>query len=88
MLVAVIPNARRTEPAGLHDGCLRVRLHAPALEGRANEALIAWLSDALQLPRRAVVLQQGAASRRKRLVIAKPAGQVEAWLDGLGCLPV
>jgi uncharacterized protein (TIGR00251 family) len=84
LLVAVIPNARRTEAVGLHDGCLRVRLHAPAIEGRANEALVEWLADGLRLPRRAVVLQQGASSRRKRLVIAQPAAQVQAWLDGLG----
>lgn len=84
LLVAVIPNARRTEAVGLHDGCLRVRLQAPALEGRANDALIAWLADSLGLPRRDVVLQQGATSRRKRLLIEQSAAQVAAWLDGLG----
>jgi uncharacterized protein (TIGR00251 family) len=84
LLVAVIPNARRTEAVGLHDGCLRVRLQAPALEGRANDALVAWVASALDLPRRDVVLQQGAASRRKRLLIEQSADRVEAWLDQLG----
>ena len=42
--LAVVPNAKRTEVDGLHDGALRVRLAAPPLEGRANDALVAWLA--------------------------------------------
>ena len=84
LLVAVIPNAKRTEAIGLHDGCLRVRLHAPAIEGRANEALVAWLADALDLPRRDVTLKQGATGRRKRLLLACEPARVTQWLDSLG----
>jgi uncharacterized protein (TIGR00251 family) len=84
LLVSVIPNAKRTEAVGLHDGCLRVRLAAPALEGRANDALVAWLADELKLTRRQVVLKQGASSRRKRLLIECPIARLLAWLDGLG----
>lgn len=84
LLVAVIPNARRTEAVGLHDGALRVRLAAPALEGRANEALVGWLADELQLTRREVLLKQGAGSRRKRLLLQCPLARVEAWLERLG----
>jgi uncharacterized protein (TIGR00251 family) len=87
LLVAVIPNAQRTEAAGLHDGALRVRLAAPALEGRANDALVAWLADQLGLSRRQVLLKQGAGSRRKRLLLPCPLAQVERWLDGLDMLP-
>ncbi|MED5617971.1 DUF167 domain-containing protein [Ideonella sp. BN130291] len=83
LLVSVVPNAKRTEAVGLHDGCLRVRLAAPALEGRANDELIAWLADQLGVARREVVLQQGASSRRKRLVIAIEPDRVMRWLDGL-----
>jgi hypothetical protein len=81
LTVAVIPNAKRSERAGLHDGALRVRLAAPAIEGRANEALIAWLADELGVPRRCVVLRRGATSRRKRLELALPLAQLLRWLD-------
>lgn len=84
LLVAVIPNARRTEAVGLHDGCLRMRLAAPALDGRANEALIAWLAHQLGVPRRELVLAQGASARRKRLLLPVSAAQLSKWLDGLG----
>lgn len=79
--VAVVPNAARTELAGLHDGALRVRLAAPALEGRANAALVDWLVGELGLARRDLSLVRGAASRRKTLAIAASAEAVAAWLD-------
>jgi uncharacterized protein (TIGR00251 family) len=87
LLVSVVPNAQRTEAVGLHDGALRVRLAAPAIEGRANAALIEWLSRELKLPRRAIVLAQGQIGRRKRLLLDCPLLQVSAWLDDLGLPP-
>ena len=82
LTVAVIPNAKRSERAGLHDGALRVRLAAPAIEGRANDALSAWLAAELGVPRRAVVLRHGATARRKRLELALPLAHLLRWLDG------
>ncbi len=79
--VQVVPNAGRTACAGLHGDALRVRLAAPALEGRANAALLAWLADELDLPRRAAVLQAGATARRKRVSLACPPSVVTAWLE-------
>ncbi|HET9643233.1 MAG TPA: DUF167 domain-containing protein [Burkholderiaceae bacterium] len=83
-MVAVIPNARQTEAVGLHDGALRVRLRAPALEGRANDALIAWVAAGVGVPRRDVEIRQGQSSRRKRLRLQCPLAQLESWLNGLG----
>ena len=81
MLVAVVPNAKHTEIMGLHDGALRMRLAAPAIEGRANDALVAWLADQLNTPRRSITLRQGATGRRKRLDIHLPPDRIERWLD-------
>lgn len=82
--VQVVPNAGRTACAGLHDGALKVRLAAPAIEGRANAALIAWLSESLGLPRRAVELIAGDTARRKRVALDCPSERVLAWLDAQG----
>lgn len=79
--VTVVPQAGRNAMAGLHDGLLRVRVAAPAIDGRANAAVTAWLADQLGLPKRAVTVVQGASSRRKRLRLDCPRAQVEAWLD-------
>ena len=61
----VIPNAPRDEIAGWLGAALKVKVHAPALEGRANETLTEFLADRLRLPRRAVTLVRGERSRHK-----------------------
>ena len=60
-----IPNAPRDEIAGWLGAALKVKVHAPALDGRANDALLAFLADKLGLPRRAVTLVRGDKSRHK-----------------------
>lgn len=79
--VLVVPQAGRDGIVGLHDGQLRLRLAAPAVDGRANAALVAWLADQLDLPRRDVELVQGLGARRKRLRLACAAEHVAAWLE-------
>jgi len=61
----VIPNAPRDEIAGWLGAALKVKVRAPALEGRANDALTDFLADRLGLPRRAVALVRGGRSRHK-----------------------
>jgi hypothetical protein len=65
LALKVIPNAPRDEVAGWLGEALKVKLHAPALDGRANVALLGFLADRLALPRRAIALAQGAKSRQK-----------------------
>jgi uncharacterized protein (TIGR00251 family) len=66
----VIPNAPRDEIAGWLGAALKVKIHAPALEGRANDAVVEFLARRLSLPRRAVALVQGGRSRQKVVRIA------------------
>lgn len=61
----VIPNAPRDETAGWLEGALKVKIRAPALAGRANEALTEFLAERLGLPRRALTLVRGDRSRHK-----------------------
>jgi hypothetical protein len=60
-----IPNAPRDEIVGWLGAALKVKVHAPALEGRANDALLEFLADKFDLPRRAVTLVRGDKSRHK-----------------------
>lgn len=68
--LSVIPNARRTELVGLHDGALRLRLQAPPVDGKANEAVLRWLAERLQLPRQRLELLRGHSHRRKTVLVA------------------
>ena len=63
------PGAKRTEITGLHGDALKVRVAAPALEDRANEALIAFLAHEFAVPKRAVTLVSGPKSREKRFEV-------------------
>jgi uncharacterized protein (TIGR00251 family) len=69
------PGAKRTEVAGVHGAALKIRLAAPAVEGRANDALIAFLAASFGVPRRNVTLVRGEAGRRKTVRIASPAAR-------------
>ena len=61
--------ASKDEIAGEMGGALKVRLRAPAVEGRANEALVEFLAQLLKTPRSAVRILGGERSRKKRLEI-------------------
>ena len=62
----VVPAAKRSGWKGmLPDGRMRVAIAAPPVDGRANEALVAFVASALGLPRRAVRVAHGAGGRDK-----------------------
>ena len=68
--VRVHPGARLNAITGIHDGALKVSLTTPPTDGRANQALIAFLAGELHIPRARITLLTGAASRAKSLRIA------------------
>jgi len=61
------PGAKKTAFAGLHGDALKIRLAAPPVDGKANEALLRFVAEALTLPKSAVSLKSGQTSRRKVL---------------------
>jgi len=69
------PGAKRTEVAGVHGDCLKIRLAAAAVDGRANDELVAFLAVGFAVPRRNVALVRGERARRKVLRIASPAAR-------------
>lgn len=76
------PGAKRTEISGLHGEALKIRVAAPALEDRANEALIEFLAKRFGVARRDVTLLSGAKSREKRFEIRGSAMDPERLTDG------
>ena len=63
-------------------GALKIRLQAPALEDRANEALCEFLAEILKRPKSAVRILAGDRSRTKRVeVFGVTTAQVEALLE-------
>jgi uncharacterized protein len=68
--VRVQPRAAKEALGGERDGALVVRLTAPPVEGKANEALARFLGRALGVPPSAVRVVQGATGRDKRVAVA------------------
>src|ERR1700681_3752287 len=67
--VRVQPRASKDEIAGVINGALKIRLQAPAVDNRANEALVEFLAHLLKTPKSAVRILAGDRSRRKRIEI-------------------
>lgn len=65
LAIKAVPNAPRNQVVGWLGDALKVKVHAPALEGRANEELCEFLAGELDLPKRAVTLAHGDKSRQK-----------------------
>jgi uncharacterized protein (TIGR00251 family) len=70
LLVRVIPRSGRTGVAGKRGEALLIRLAAAPVDGAANDALISFLSDLLDRPRRDFSIVAGEKSRDKRIRIA------------------
>jgi uncharacterized protein (TIGR00251 family) len=69
MAVHVQPGARVSEVLGEFGDALKIRLNAPAVDGKANEALIVFISEKLGLRQRDVRILRGNTSRQKLLDI-------------------
>jgi len=81
--VRVVPRASKDEIAGIHGDAVRIRVTAPPVEGRANEALIAFLAKQLGVRKSQVEIVAGATSRRKMIrVIGLSSQDVEERLLG------
>ena len=74
----VQPGAKKTEVAGEHGDCLKIRLAAPPVDGKANAALLAWLAQRFNVAKRDVQLLSGDKSRHKVVRIQHEAAEEEA----------
>ncbi len=80
--VRIHPGARKNAITGTHDSALKISLTTPPVDGRANEALIAFLAEALKIPKSRIALLTGQTSRAKTLrITGKSAAEVLAALD-------
>jgi uncharacterized protein (TIGR00251 family) len=79
--VLVQPRASRDEIVGEHRDALKIRLTAPAIEDRANEALCKLLAARLKVPRSAVRIASGSRSRTKRVEISGATAEMVRGLS-------
>jgi len=68
--VRIQPRASKNSITRMADGSFKIRLTAPPVDGAANEALVALLSEALSVSRSAIEIVSGHAARDKRISLA------------------
>ena len=68
--VKVQPRARKNAILGELGDALRVALTAPPVEGRANQACIAFFAEVLKVPPSSITIAAGQTSRRKLIRVA------------------
>ena len=82
--IRVIPNARKTEFAGYRDDELVLRVNAPAVEGKANKAVVEFVAEHFGVTRSAVLLIRGERSRHKIFqIVGLNVGDLERKLAGI-----
>jgi uncharacterized protein (TIGR00251 family) len=85
LTLKVTPRAKRTEVSGFDPDWMRLRIQAPPVDGKANEAIIAFFADAFHIHRRAVEICTGDTSRLKRIKLhGVSEAVVRVWASGLG----
>lgn len=66
----IVPNAKRDEVVGEYGDAVKIKVAAPAVEGKANEALLEFVAEKLRIHRRDITLVTGDKSRDKLVEIA------------------
>ncbi|MCC6511979.1 MAG: YggU family protein [Pirellulaceae bacterium] len=80
--VRASPGAKRNCLSGIHDGALKVSVTAPPDKGRANEAIVEVLADALKIAKSNIQIVSGQTSRQKKfLIVGVPDSQLKEQIE-------
>ena len=83
-MLRVKPNAKQNQLLGFKEGVLHIRIAAPPVEGKANDALIKFLSERLGVSKSRVSIEKGLTGRTKTIVIhGLSQSQAEKQLETL-----
>ena len=69
LIVKVVPRASKNEIAGLLGNALKIRLQAPPVEGKANKALVEFLADEMNVPKKQIEIRGGETGRNKQILV-------------------
>jgi uncharacterized protein (TIGR00251 family) len=65
----IVPNAKTNQVVGTHGDAIKIKLRAPAVDGKANATLLNFLAEQLEISKHAIVLERGQKSREKLIRI-------------------
>jgi uncharacterized protein (TIGR00251 family) len=70
IILWVQPGAKKNSIEGIYQGCLKVKIHAPPVEGKANKEIISFFSDIFKIKKSSIKIVSGQKSRKKVLLIS------------------
>lgn len=65
----VLPNAPKSQIVGMHNGCLKVKIKAPPVDGKANQAIIEFFSELFGISKSSVEILKGDKSKTKKVFL-------------------
>lgn len=68
-IVQVKPNAKQNQVIGFKEGVLHIRIAAPPVDGKANYALIMFLSDELGVSKSSLAIERGLSGKTKTILV-------------------
>lgn len=71
LTIQVQPKASKSECVGLHGDALKIRIAAPPVDGKANDALIAFLAEHLKIAPSSIEIRTGSSGRQKRVLLKR-----------------
>ena len=71
------PGSKKTEVSGMHDGHIKIKVNSPPVDGKANEALILFLSEFLDIQKFKIKIVSGEKSRIKKISIETLINKIE-----------
>lgn len=81
LTIRVIPNASRSETAGREGSTWKIRLAAPPVDGKANEALLRFLADKLDCAPSELRIIKGHTSKIKTVEVPMHEEDVKELLS-------
>lgn len=81
LTVHLVPSASISEVVGRSGDGWKMRIAAPPVDGKANEALIELLSDVLDVPKSSIQIVKGHTAKTKVLDIPLSSGDIEDLLS-------
>lgn len=70
LAIYVQPNARKTAFEKIHDDQIKIKVHAPPEDGKANDEIIRFIASFFSLKKNQVEIVSGHLARRKRLALS------------------
>ncbi len=78
--IYVQPGAKKTQITGEFNGRLKIRLNAPPVDGKANDALIDFMSELFSISKSNIKIMRGLKSREKDILVTGTRWNPN-WLD-------